>query len=293
VKALCLGAFVAIAVTLVPNSASSYDSDQRLTVMSMNVHGLPWPITRDPKARMAAIAGEIERRKPTPDLVFLQEVWSSSMLDGITSHLNSPYKPLFASGGVGPKGGLVILLREADGWTVSHDPDFQAYRSSAPAWKFWQGDGLAGKGLFTVELDGPDRQIVVVDTHLQSQYPGDDYKDIRLDQLAALRETVGRLNSLPVLIAGDFNTDSKESDAYAAITAIGVDLTKRYRDEHKRGTIFDPPTQWIDYILAAYKGEWQPDPRIELIENSEADIPFSDHQGLFATLVLPSLKTSH
>jgi hypothetical protein len=47
------------------------------------------------------------------------------------------------------------------------------------------------------------------------------------------------------------------------------------------------------YILAAYEGSWQSDARIELIENSAADVPFSDRQGLFATLALLDSKMSH
>ena len=289
-KALCLGAFVAIAVICVPISASSSESDRRLSVMSMNVHGLPWPITHNPKGRMAAIASEIERRKP--DLVFLQEVWSSAMLRHVTSHIDSSYQVLFASGRVGPSGGLVILVREVDGWLVSQPPDFHAYRSKAPKWKVWQGDGIAGKGFLTVKLDGWGRKIFIVDTHLQSQYPGDDYKNIRSDQLEQLREGIKQLTVLPVLIAGDFNTDSKESESYQAVTAIGVDLTKQFRDQCQCGTTFDTPSQWIDYILAAYESPWQPHPKIELIQNKGTDDPFSDHQGLVATVALPDLKAS-
>jgi endonuclease/exonuclease/phosphatase family metal-dependent hydrolase len=294
VKDLCLAALVAIAAMLAPIIASSSESDGRLSVMSMNVHGLPWPITRDPKGRMSAIGSEIERRKP--DLVFLQEVWSSAMLGGITSHIQSPYQLLFASGHVGPKGGLVIFLKEGDGWMVSQPPEFQAYRSSAPAWKVWQGDGLAGKGFLTVKLDGWGRQIFIVDTHLQSQYPGDDYTDIRLDQLEQLREGIKRLSFLPVLIAGDFNTDSKdsgESKVYQVVGTVGADLTKQFRDQCQCGTTFDSPAQWIDYILASFVGSWQPDPKIGLIQNNGTDDPFSDHQGLFATLSLPDFKTTH
>lgn len=239
---------------------------------------------------MAAVADEIEGRKP--DLVFLQEVWSSAMLDGITCHTKS-YQPFFVPGAVGPKGGLVILLRETGGWSVSRDLDFQAYRSSAPAWKFWQGDGLGGKGFLITRFDRRGRQIFTVDTHLQSQYSDEDYKDIRSEQLVELREKVTGLNALPVLIAGDFNTDAKELDIYKLITAIGTDLTKQLRDGCQCGTSLDRPTQWIDYILAAYKGSWRPNAQIELIKNTETDVPFSDHQGLFVSLVLPDFKTSY
>ena len=292
-KDFWLGAFAAIAVMLAPVCAFSSDSYGRLSVMSMNVHGLPWPITRDPEGRMAAIAGEIERRQP--DVVFLQEVWSSAMLGVITSHIQPPYQVLFASGRVGPKGGLVILLKKADGWVVSQTPDFEAYRKKAPKWKVWQGDGIAGKGFLTVKLDVWGRKIFIVDTHLQSQYGGDDYTDIRLDQLEQLREEIKPLTFLPVLIAGDFNTDSRdagESKTYQAVTAIGADLTKQFRDQCQCGTTFDTPSQWIDYILTAYEGPWQPDPKIELIQNKGTDNPFSDHQGLVATLALPDLKTA-
>ncbi len=147
----------------------------------------------------------------------------------------------------------------------------------------------AARAILTVELERGEQRICAVNTHLQSQYPGIGYGEIREAQLIELREMVSRFHaSMPAIVAGDFNTDSRES-LYSLIAALGTDLTAEARERGSLGTYEDSHDQrpeWIDYIVAANSHAWTASANLELIANQRADVPYSDHSGLFCTLRL-------
>ncbi len=94
------------------------------------------------------------------------------------------------------------------------------------------------------------------------------------------------------MVAGDFNTDSRES-LYPLVAALGIDLTAEERERCNRGTnvdSHDERPQWIDYIVAANSHAWTVSAKLELIANQRADVPYSDHSGLFCTLRLALRK---
>ena len=157
----------------------------------------------------------------------------------------------------------------------------------------WEGDGLGGKGILTVELERGEQRICAVNTHLQSQYPGIDYAEVRKAQLVELREIVSHFHaSLPAIVAGDFNTDSRES-LYSLVAALGTDLTAEARELRNRGTYadsHDERPEWIDYIVASNSHAWTVSANLELVENQRADVPYSDHSGLFCTLRLAPVE---
>ena len=106
--------------------------------------------------------------------------------------------------------------------------------------KTWQGDGIGGKGILAVELERGEQRIFAINTHLQSQYPGSNYADVREAQLIEVREFVSNsYSSLPAIVAGDFNTDSRES-LYSHVTALGTDLTEDARQKSNVGTTANP-----------------------------------------------------
>jgi endonuclease/exonuclease/phosphatase family metal-dependent hydrolase len=261
-------------------------SDISLKILSWNLHGLAWPLSRDPGGRMDRAGAKI--RELSPDVALLQEVWLGSHVDRLTRALQPDWIPsCIRRRGRGPNGGLITFVNASAGWRARAAPQFHAFTASAPIWKVWEGDGIGGKGVLAVELERGDQRISAVNTHLQSQYPGIDYVEVREAQLLELRETVSRLDaSVPAIVAGDFNTDSHES-LYSIISSLGKDLTAASREVGNRGTTAHPERpEWIDYIVAANSDAWIVSANLELIENQKADVSYSDHSGLFCTLKL-------
>ena len=105
--------------------------------------------------------------------------------------------------------------------------------------------------------------------------------------MVELRDVVSHLGrSQPAIVAGDFNTDSRES-LYSMVAALGIDLTAKARELQNSGTTANPRDgrpEWIDYIVAAHSETYTVSADLELIVNESADVPYSDHSGLFCTI---------
>ena len=227
-------------------------------------------------------------RELSPDIVMLQEVWLGSHLGRLATALQPDWTPIYVKRRAGgPRGGLLTFLRVSAGWRALSPPDFHAFTVSAPVWKIWEGDGLGGKGVLTVELKNGEQRICAINTHLQSQYSDSNYAKVREAQLIELGKVVSQFHpSLPALVAGDFNTDCRES-LYSRVEALGTDLTGEARVPENPGTTANPRggrPEWIDYIVAANSQAWTVSAHLALIANQSADVPYSDHSGLFCTV---------
>jgi|ERR1700722_9872946 len=260
----------------------------RLKVLSWNLHGLAWPLSKDPNGRMDRVSSKV--RELRPDIVLLQEVWLGSLVDRLSHALHPDWIPISVKRWIGgPKGGLLTFARASEGWLQCILPQFHAFAASAQVWKIQEGDGLGGKGVLSVELERGEHRISAINTHLQSQYSGSNYAEIREAQLIELREFVSNSHaSLPAIVAGDFNTDSREP-LYSYVTALGTDLTFDARQLSNRGTTANPREgrpEWIDYIVVANSQAWTISSDLVLVENQSADVPYSDHSGLCCTLRL-------
>jgi endonuclease/exonuclease/phosphatase family metal-dependent hydrolase len=259
-----------------------------LKLLSWNLHAMVWPLSRDPGGRIDRVSAKM--RELSPDVALFQEVWFGSLVNRLTLALQPDWVPICVKRrGRAPRGGLLAFVSAAAGWRVCAAPEFHPFTASAPLWRVWEGDGLGGKGILTVALERGEQRICAVDTHLQSKYPGIDFADVRRAQLVELRQTVSRSHpSLPAIVAGDFNTDSGES-LYSHVAALGTDLTAEERARCNRGTnegSHGEPSEWIDYIVAANSNSWTVLAKLDLIANQRADVPYSDHSGLFCTLSL-------
>jgi len=258
----------------------------KLSVLCWNLHGVPRPISRDPRGRLQRASAKI--RELCPDVVLLQEIWSGWGVEILLRALHPDWKALSVPRrGGAPSGGLLALVRVAGGWIAGGAPEFHRYNSSAPAWKIWEGDGISGKGALIVSLERNGERLFAVDTHLQSQYAGSDYFTVRDAQLRQLGTLVARLDQrVPAIIAGDFNTDCGEP-LYSRIAEMGIDLAAQAREG--RGTNFDlcdGRPAWIDYILGPDSRRWSAAAEIELIMNRRFDDPYSDHHGLWCMVTL-------
>jgi endonuclease/exonuclease/phosphatase family metal-dependent hydrolase len=257
-----------------------------LKVLSWNLHGLAWPLSKDPGGRMDRVSAKV--RELSPDIVLLQEVWLGSHADRLSKALRSDWTPIsIKRRGGAPRGGLLTYVRAAAGWRALVTPEFHAFSVSAPMWKIWEGDGLGGKGVLAIELERGEQRFCAVNTHLQSQYSGSNYAEVREAQLIELGEFLSQFHpSLPALVAGDFNTEARES-LYSRVEALGTDLTAEARVPGNPGTTANPRDgrpEWIDYIVAANSNAWAVSADLELIANQRADVPYSDHSGLLCTV---------
>ncbi|MFQ5698778.1 MAG: endonuclease/exonuclease/phosphatase family protein [Myxococcota bacterium] len=248
----------------------------RLALISWNLHGAP-PASRI-IPRLRAVAREIERR--SPDVVLLQEVWTRVQGRLISRRLPGYVRIDPPIDGWLRTGGLLTLVSRASGLHVlgSH---FEPYTAHAPSWKLWEGDGLAHKGMLTVDLALDSERLSVTNTHLQASYRRGGYRQVRAAQLEQLRSAVARVDEgVPTLLGGDLNTHPHEDDLWGNLRNETLDLTRSYRERCGCGTSVGG-NGWIDYVLARRDPEWSIDAtRVDRILSRELDDPYSDHQGL-------------
>lgn len=266
-----------------------------IRAISWNLHGVPY-FWKSRKGRMkAAIAACLEH---TPDFIGLEEVWSPSDARFIARAAQSAnFESLTGLGGWGRASGGLMLLYSSPRWRLTAPPAFHRYDTHASDLKLYEADGVGHKGILLANLGSAatGETISVIVTHLQSQYShGRTYERVRrlqADQLDTLIQTLPE--SQLCLVLGDFNTTPEDSAVYEVLTRHCIDLTAEYRAACNRvrgprcGTAFDSPTrlEWIDYVLAGHSARrllksWQ----IDLIQNIAPDSPYSDHDGLIATV---------
>ncbi len=126
---------------------------------------MAWPLSKDPGGRMDRVGAKM--RELSPDLALFQEVWFGSAVDRLTQALQPDWIPIcIKRGSFGPRGGLLAFVSAAARWRARAAPEFHPFAASAPAWRVWEGDGLGGKGVLTVELERGEQRICAVNTHL-------------------------------------------------------------------------------------------------------------------------------
>jgi endonuclease/exonuclease/phosphatase family metal-dependent hydrolase len=255
----------------------------RLHLISWNIHGIPTQLGCGPSGRMDRIATEIDRRKP--DLVLLQEVWCRRTLDRLVAALGSRFDRVSGPGGGGllRRSGLAAFVRRASGWKVENQ-EFHEFEHHANAWKIWEGDGVSGKGVQVLQLERKGSNTTVLNTHLQAEYAGTDYLDIRVGQIRQLtRAAASNSATGPVFAAGDFNSDPAADTAYTELGRHWDDLTAPARQVCGCSTHFHSDGSaggWIDYVFAKRDPRWEVTGVLDMIRNETADIPWSDHNGL-------------
>ena len=270
----------------------------QVRVISWNLHGPPFAPRRP--ERMSAAATEAARRGA--DLLLLQEVWFPADAARLIDQLGPDYDSITVPRGAlfGRKGGLLAFLRRSSSWSTEGSvARFEQFRATASPFIFWQGDGLGKKGVQVIELRhrSSEQRLFVLNTHLQAQYGEDTYEDVRRSQLGQLAAVASDLETgVPILAAGDINTRPEETAVYTRLTDTWEDLSAELRRQCGRGTAVhhDAATkEWIDYVVAWRSPAWQFSARVELIANRGVDDPYSDHEGLDATIdIRPSTSAS-
>jgi endonuclease/exonuclease/phosphatase family metal-dependent hydrolase len=287
ISELVLIGLIALLVTMTSTRDACGDGDvhSTISIVTWNVHLLPG----FPTDRVESIATRI--RSESPDVVFLQEVWTRTAAHLLHSLLGDTYRPFGASGWVLQKGGLLTLLRKDAGLRPLRCL-YAPFSEGGPWWRVWEGDGLAGKGILLLVLQSESGMLVAVNTHLQSKYLNRSYQDIRRQQLQSLEEIrLGRPVPSSMILGGDLNT-APSDPLYVATAGGWIDATQQLWARNSV-TYLGPSEQpeWIDYIWVAPSAELDAAvSNLRLLTNREADQPYSDHDGLAVSVALMPVR---
>jgi endonuclease/exonuclease/phosphatase family metal-dependent hydrolase len=265
------------------------ESAMNIRLISWNLHGIPF-LARRRERMMTALMATLERR---PDIVAFQEVWGDADARQISERADAELMRTVKVPGVysSPPGGLVVLYRDAVWQVLRHE--FRHYEAHGPAWRLWEGDGVAGKGIQHVRLLHRETrsEFSLLNTHLQSQYPEYNrlYERERESQIQQLAATASEVSGgRPVIGVGDFNTLPSER-LYGVLTTSWCDMTIKARAAAgKRATTYEDGGggAWLDYVLGRRDPGCAFDADVRLLRNARRDDPFSDHHGLAATVSL-------
>ena len=218
-----------LAVALAGAPAMAGPTVRDLSLMTYNVHGLPWPITDDRSADLHAIGARLRSMRTAgdqPGIVVLQEAFvaDAKAIGATAGYRYAAFGPAEQSAAPVPRtddgfvedGSRLVgerLGKHVDsGLAIFSDYPILAVRRMAyPVCAGY--DCLANKGAVAalIAVPGIATPIVVVDTHLNSNgasgagSPRAIYAYRRqLDLLATFIGSLGAGNR-PILVSGDFN----------------------------------------------------------------------------------------
>ena len=204
-----------------------------LSIMTYNVHGLPWPVATNRTAALTAIGKrlrDLHAHGAAPRVAVLQEAFTA---DAKAIAATSGYR--FAASGPGrnardtlalPSGPAAQSLDAGESWLkgegigkwedsglmiLSDYPIVRVRRMSYSAHACAGFDCLAAKGAMIVELQMPGCNVEVATTHMNSRHASgvstDRANRAWLVQAGQLRDFVAtqRNASLPLVLSGDLN----------------------------------------------------------------------------------------
>lgn len=241
---------------------------QTLRLLTFNAWGVPFRDRHDDL--LAAVAPALERYDA--DVVVLQEVWFEEDAErlaeglrtiGLIHEMHHASDALLAF----DSAGLMIASRHP---IVDHD--FHPFRAGRLPVRPWHVDWFSGKGVATATVDHPSGRFRIGTAHLQADYGGVVYTDVRLAQSA---ELVAAMGWRPLhAIAGDFNARSDELEHRVLVEALGVRSARS--------------DEGVDDILVregvAVHGSWRSEPPTVTVDGERMAI--SDHPILIADLAL-------
>jgi len=213
-------------------AASTAAAQPSLRVVTWNVWGIPEVVAPHLDARIAAVAPALAELEP--DVVALQEVWESEhaelLVEAFREHglVHSLHV-----GGDGREAGLLVASRHP-----IRERAFHPYSMGGVPLVPWHADFAVDKGVTLVEVDAPCGRVVVANTHLQANYGALPYQAVRLSQAVELARALSEVDDLPLVVAGDVNSEMRELPFRAlraraglqdAAPGFGID-TILYRD---------------------------------------------------------------
>jgi endonuclease/exonuclease/phosphatase family metal-dependent hydrolase len=255
----------------------------RLRVVSWNVWGIPWGLSKQRAERIAAIGPALAQLKP--DVVALQEVWVTEDGEALSSVLAAA--------------GLTHSVHESEGLLgsglliASRYPlerhTFVPYEQVGKLHKPYHGDAWARKGFLEVQVRTPMGVVRLFDTHLHAGYGSKEYLHVQTAQALQLSSAVGDLGARPppqrddparppLLLLGDLN---------ATLTSLPFQLLRARCDLTPASETLD-----IDWVLLRDGGgaRWRVR-KVTQALTEDVDLPggaraLSDHPAIVADLEL-------
>jgi endonuclease/exonuclease/phosphatase family metal-dependent hydrolase len=213
-----------------------------LSVMTYNVHGLPWPLVFGRNAAFAKIEARLlslRRANAQPHVIVFQEAFTESAKQ-IAAHAgyrytaNGPSRDLtnrwpstltdraFAAAARFFKGETIGKLVDSGLQVASDYPILSVRRAAFPAFACAGYDCLANKGimLVTVAVPGSQTPVIIATTHLNSKKSSGVSQERSLYAYRRQVEAVDRFilanrnPQLPIVFAGDFNASNAQRRSY-------------------------------------------------------------------------------
>jgi len=239
IAALLLGAALAIPAAAAPVRVLTYN------VGLLEVFGSDYvPIVKE---RAAVAAREIARfaSERSPDVIVLQEIWTSSQAKSITEALAPLGYEVARPKGctlIGTEGGLLVAVRRPLGiasWS------FARYRKSTFV------DSLARKGVLQAVIENSAEGVrfallathtVALDTDRGTPV---DVKQVdaiaaQLESLLAQLDRASEAGRLPALLVGDFNVGPGYAGASYRLVADAPGI-------REAGAVADPAEAWVTW----------------------------------------------
>ena len=203
--------------------------DNMLSVMTYNVHGLPWPVAQDRDDALVQIGARLAQMRQAgraPDVVVLQEAFTD---EAKAIARRSGYRHVIFGNDAPSAGGLVqadaiwwrgegVGATLDSGLVILSDRPLAAVHRQAFAARDCAGyDCLAAKGVLVARVTMADgQQVDVATAHLNSRTASgvghDRSRAAWLRQLGTLATVVRRrqASGAPLILTGDFNVGKDE-----------------------------------------------------------------------------------
>lgn len=225
-----------------------------LRVVTLNVWGLPWPISADLPHRLRAIGerfGGLDAH-----IIGIQEVWTEAARKQIIeAGRRAGFDSVWHNDATIGGGGLLLLSR-----LPIADVHFEPYVVRGLPEKILHLDYYAGKGVTLATITTDTGPVVVALTHMHASYalPGrrDIYEGHRVAQIVQFAAALSQV-SLPVIALGDFNFRESEPAhpifvGLTGLSDVAIALDRReptvsksnpYREDSEK------PDRRIDYVF--------------------------------------------
>lgn len=242
-------------------------------------------------------------RDSSYDILCLQEVWSYALdtpdLDSMLEGLGDMYphtvkhQPQPLTQGKAVDSGLLILSK----YPIA-DFAFHSYGNSSGI------DALADKGVMMAHLEIPagDKKadLIIANTHLNSgggvQYAQTVEATNALNRfLDSLKDTLD-ISRVPVIAAGDFNTEEREDDQITQsedylrmLEALGPDtkdLFRQVQGSEPVGVTVNNLSR-IDFVFGVSGDYTVVEADIDGFVEADPNVRLSDHLGSFAVIDIP------
>jgi endonuclease/exonuclease/phosphatase family metal-dependent hydrolase len=265
----------------------------RFRVATLNVWGLPPPLSPEPTARLLAIGAELDAH--ALDAICFQEVWSTGARDtlvdaGREAGLVNAWYPTRQVGG----GGLLVLSRHP-----ILDAKLVRYALRGRPERVDHGEYYGAKGYARVRVQTAVGPVTLVDTHLHARYTSDvahEYVPDRIGQVAELALAAHTLRD-PLLVTGDFNF-TEDHIEHRVLTGLSG-LRDTAAEIHARAPTISrdnpfrrgsrKPDRRVDYVFArdGRAGRWRTRRVERIYDGTPPTAPgYSNHAGVLAELEL-------